>query len=252
MTDRAVADLGGSPVGSSRSRPSPSDTGASCTSTATGCSPRSTRPRTRCRRRSCGRGGRASQLRRRRAVPGVALPDRDERVPRQSCAGTPRRLTRCGRSPRCRGCSRTPTGCSTRSRRPTTSPTRWPSSGRRSSSPSWPRSRSLPPRQRAALVVRDVLGWPASETATAARHERARREQRPPAGADDDAGAAPGTPHGLVGRRTERRGARPARGFIDAHERCDAALAIAIAAQDLRITMPPYPHLFDGSRSSGR
>ena len=35
---------------------SPSATGASCTSTATGCWPRSTRPRTPCRRRSCGRG----------------------------------------------------------------------------------------------------------------------------------------------------------------------------------------------------
>ena len=34
--------------------------------------------------------------------------------------------------------------------------------------------------------------------------------------------------------------------FIDAHERGDAALAVSISAQDLRITMPPYPHLFEG------
>jgi len=34
--------------------------------------------------------------------------------------------------------------------------------------------------------------------------------------------------------------------FIDAHERCDAAAAVAIAAQDLRITMPPMSHSFDG------
>ncbi len=34
--------------------------------------------------------------------------------------------------------------------------------------------------------------------------------------------------------------------FIDAHERCDAAAAIAIAAQDIRVTMPPYPYAFDG------
>jgi len=33
--------------------------------------------------------------------------------------------------------------------------------------------------------------------------------------------------------------------LIDAHERGDAALAISIAAQDLRITMPPYPHFFE-------
>ena len=34
--------------------------------------------------------------------------------------------------------------------------------------------------------------------------------------------------------------------FIDAHERGDAALAVSIAAKDLRITMPPYPMLFEG------
>ena len=35
-------------------------------------------------------------------------------------------------------------------------------------------------------------------------------------------------------------------GFIDAHERCDADAAVAIAARDIRITMPPYPYLFEG------
>jgi RNA polymerase sigma-70 factor (ECF subfamily) len=34
--------------------------------------------------------------------------------------------------------------------------------------------------------------------------------------------------------------------FIDAHERCDAAAAVAISAQDLRITMPPFPYLYEG------
>ena len=34
--------------------------------------------------------------------------------------------------------------------------------------------------------------------------------------------------------------------FIDAHERCDAAAAVAVASQDIRITMPPYPYRFDG------
>ena len=34
--------------------------------------------------------------------------------------------------------------------------------------------------------------------------------------------------------------------FIDAHERCDAAAAVAIAAQDIRITMPPNPFCFEG------
>ena len=34
--------------------------------------------------------------------------------------------------------------------------------------------------------------------------------------------------------------------FIDAHERCDAAAALAIAAKDIRIAMPPDGMVFDG------
>ena len=104
----------------------------------------------------------------------------------------------------------------------------------------------LPPRQRAALIVRDLLGWPASETAalletsvaaansalqraraTMQRHLPARRTEwsSPDLSAEERA---------LLER------------FIDAHERCDAEAAIAIASQDIRITMPPYPHIFEG------
>jgi len=104
----------------------------------------------------------------------------------------------------------------------------------------------LPPRQRAALIVRDLLGWPASETAalletsvaaansalqraraTMQRHLPARRTEwsAPDLSAEERA---------LLER------------FIDAHERCDAEAAIAIASQDIRITMPPYPHIFEG------
>jgi len=34
--------------------------------------------------------------------------------------------------------------------------------------------------------------------------------------------------------------------FIDAHQRLDAAQALAIAAEDIRVTMPPNPAFFDG------
>jgi RNA polymerase sigma-70 factor (ECF subfamily) len=34
--------------------------------------------------------------------------------------------------------------------------------------------------------------------------------------------------------------------FIDAHERCDPAAAIAAAATDVRVTMPPNPAVYDG------
>ena len=104
----------------------------------------------------------------------------------------------------------------------------------------------LPPRQRAALVVRDVLGWPAAEaaslleTSVAAANsalQRARTTMKA---------------H-LPARRTEWSAGEPSprerallERFIDAHERCDAAAAVAISAQDIRITMPPNPFRFEG------
>jgi RNA polymerase sigma-70 factor (ECF subfamily) len=109
----------------------------------------------------------------------------------------------------------------------------------------------LPPKQRAALIVRDVLGWPASETASlleisvAAANsalQRARatmKEHLPARRAEWSAGEPSAEERALLER------------FIDAHERCDAAAAVAISAQDLRITMPPNPMRFDGIGSIG-
>jgi RNA polymerase sigma-70 factor (TIGR02960 family) len=104
----------------------------------------------------------------------------------------------------------------------------------------------LPARQRAALIVRDVLGWPASETAalletsvaaanSALQRARATMQEHLPARrAEWSAGAPSAEERALLGR------------FIDAHERCDAAAAVAIAAKDIRITMPPNPFRFEG------
>jgi len=91
-----------------------------------------------------------------------------------------------------------------------------------------------------------VLGWPASETASllatsvAAANsalQRARATMR----------------EHLPERRAEWSARRPSAGerallerFIDAHERCDAAAAVEIAAADIRITMPPNPFCFEG------
>ena len=47
----------------------------------------------------------------------------------------------------------------------------------------------LPPRQRATLIARDVLGWPASQTARPAGNERGRGQQRTAARAGHDARA---------------------------------------------------------------
>ena len=104
----------------------------------------------------------------------------------------------------------------------------------------------LPPRQRAALVARDVLGWSASETAAhldtsvAAANsalQRARttmQEHLPVRRAEWSAGARDAEEQALLKR------------FIAAHERGDAAAALSIAARDIRVTMPPYPYCFEG------
>ena len=104
----------------------------------------------------------------------------------------------------------------------------------------------LPPRQRAAFILRDVLGWTANETASlletsaaaansAVQRARAAMQRHLPARRTD--WSAP--------ELTEDDRALLA-AFIDAHERCDAVAALAVAAPDLRITMPPYPMRYDG------
>jgi RNA polymerase sigma-70 factor (ECF subfamily) len=101
---------------------------------------------------------------------------------------------------------------------------------------------SLPARQRAALVLRDVLGWSAAETADALHTtvgaansalQRARAaigdqlpEPRPSELTDDER--------------------RLLEGFIDAHSREDKDAAVALMREDIRITMPPHPWLYQG------
>jgi len=104
----------------------------------------------------------------------------------------------------------------------------------------------LPPRQRAALIARDVLGWPAAETASAlgtsvaaanSALQRARATMQShlsPQRAEWSAREPSAAERDLVEQ------------FIAAHERCDAEAAMAIAARDLRVTMPPLPYRFDG------
>jgi RNA polymerase sigma-70 factor (TIGR02960 family) len=104
----------------------------------------------------------------------------------------------------------------------------------------------LPPRQRAALVLRDVLGWPAAEAASlletsvaaansALQRARATMQEHLPSHRIEWTAQEPSPAERELLER-----------FIDAHERCDAEAAVAIAAKDLRVTMPPYPWLFDG------
>ena len=107
----------------------------------------------------------------------------------------------------------------------------------------------LPPRQRATLILRDVLGWSANDTAalldtsvaaanSALQRARATMQQHLPARrAEWSAGEPSDEERALLGS------------FIEAHERGDVALAVSIASQDLRITMPPAFMVFEGLES---
>jgi RNA polymerase sigma-70 factor (ECF subfamily) len=107
----------------------------------------------------------------------------------------------------------------------------------------------LPPRQRAAFIGRDVLGWSAAETASlletsvaaansALQRARATMQQSLPSRRGEWSAGSPSTEElELLAR------------FIDAHERCDAAAALAIAAKDIRIAMPPDGIVFLGRDS---
>ena len=106
----------------------------------------------------------------------------------------------------------------------------------------------LPPRQRAVLILRDVLDWPAADAAalleigvaavnSALQRARATlREHLPPG-----RGARTGRR-----RRSARPSGRCSRASSTFHERGDADAAMAMISDDIRVTMPPQPMLFEG------
>jgi RNA polymerase sigma-70 factor (TIGR02960 family) len=104
----------------------------------------------------------------------------------------------------------------------------------------------LPPRQRAVLILRDVLGWSSSESAqaleltvpatnSALQRARARMREHLPQRRLDWSATEPNAEERALLLR-----------FIDAHERADTAASLAIVREDIRITMPPHPHCYQG------
>jgi RNA polymerase sigma-70 factor (ECF subfamily) len=104
----------------------------------------------------------------------------------------------------------------------------------------------LPPRQRAALLAREVLGMTAAETADLlevsvasanSALQRARTTMRgylPRRRVDWSPPAPDAAERALLDR------------FIDAHQRYDVAATLAVASTDIRVTMPPAPMCFEG------
>jgi RNA polymerase sigma-70 factor (ECF subfamily) len=105
----------------------------------------------------------------------------------------------------------------------------------------------LPPRQRAALIMRDVLGWSARETASLldasvasvnSALQRARgtlKKHLPPRRLEWAPSSAPSEEERAVLRR-----------FMEALERADADAFVALLREDARATMPPIPSWHDG------
>jgi RNA polymerase sigma-70 factor (ECF subfamily) len=113
----------------------------------------------------------------------------------------------------------------------------------------------LPPRQRAVLIMRDVLGWPAKQTAatldvtvasvTSALHRaRSTLKDHLPARRLDWAS----TPSTAPARPTQPTDDERAtlRRYMDAMERADLAAVAELLAEDVRATMPPWPMWFRG------
>jgi RNA polymerase sigma-70 factor, ECF subfamily len=105
----------------------------------------------------------------------------------------------------------------------------------------------LPPRQRAVLILRDVLGWPARQTAalldgsvasvnSALQRARATLREHLPERRGE---WAPAT------EPTERERA-VLRRYVDAVERADLDAVAALLAEDVRTAMPPWPMWFQG------
>ncbi|MET9022669.1 sigma-70 family RNA polymerase sigma factor [Actinopolymorpha sp. NPDC004070] len=104
----------------------------------------------------------------------------------------------------------------------------------------------LPPRQRATLILRDVLGWPAKETASLL--------DTTVASANSALQRARTTLRQHLGERTNwRTTSSPTaeerellRRYVEAHESSDANALAALLREDARLTMPPHPTWYAG------
>ena len=105
----------------------------------------------------------------------------------------------------------------------------------------------LPPRQRAVLILRDVLGWSAKDIASLL--------EASVAAVNSALQRATGTLRDHLGER--RMDWAPAsqpsederellRRYVEAHERADADALAELLREDVRLTMPPHPTWYDG------
>jgi RNA polymerase sigma-70 factor (ECF subfamily) len=105
----------------------------------------------------------------------------------------------------------------------------------------------LPPRQRAVLILRDVLGWSAKDAAALlaasvvavnSALQRGRATIREQLG-DRRTDWARGETTSDAERELLRR-------YLDAHDRADAGALAELLREDARLTMPPIPTWYEG------
>lgn len=105
----------------------------------------------------------------------------------------------------------------------------------------------LPPRQRAVLLLRDVLGWQASECGelleltTAAVNSALQRAR---ATLEESRAVTPLAPDDDATRSLLRR-------YVTAWEQSDVGLLVQLLKEDAVLTMPPMPVWFQGANDIG-
>ena len=111
----------------------------------------------------------------------------------------------------------------------------------------------LPPRQRAVLILRDVLGYHANEVAdmldstvesvnSALKRARASLQRRLPPSGEREPPPAPGSP-------SEQALAAK---FVRAYESGDVDALVALLTDDVRVSMPPIPLEYQGRDAVAR
>ena len=104
----------------------------------------------------------------------------------------------------------------------------------------------LPPRQRAVLILRGVLGWSATDAAALLEAsvaavnsalQRARATLRDHLGERTEWARSPAS--SVEERELLRR-------YVGAHERADGEALAALLREEARLTMPPHPTWYDG------
>jgi RNA polymerase sigma-70 factor (TIGR02960 family) len=107
----------------------------------------------------------------------------------------------------------------------------------------------LPPRTGASLISVAFRGWPTPETASALGTSVAAANSALQRARATMQSHLPDTRAEWSAREPSAEERKLVEQFIAAHERLDAEAAIAIAARDIRVTMPPLSYCYQGTES---